>query len=155
MKKVALLAAIAAVALTGCIERGNGEKLGVLTKVAKEGAICPTWEAEIVRGGLVGGSGVTGSAFHFSIESEELANKLKTAMEKQQEVKITYSSELVTFCRSESGNHFLKTFEIIDNKNVGTASTADLSSVSGKIVELLKVQAELIKELAAQVAQPK
>lgn len=149
MKKILCMALIAA-ALSGCIEKGTGEKMGVLTKLAHEGAVCATWEAEIVRGGMVGGTGVNGQAFHFTIEDEVLVKKLKDAMENQKEVKITYRTEKFTFCRSETANNFLVDVTIIEpNKSdavvVGKQVTGNREET---IVELLKVQAKLITELA-------
>lgn len=151
MKKVALIAAFAAIALTGCIDKGKGEKLGVLTKLAEQGAVFPTWEAELVRGGLVGGSGVNGAAFHFTIEDPALVKQLQDALENQKEVKIEYRTEMFAPFRSESGNHFLTKLTIIEPKPA-TGGAALPGNVSGKIVDLLKVQAELIKELVNQQA---
>lgn len=108
-----LFAALMAVALTGCINNGQGEKIGHLTKVARQGVVCPTWEAEIVRGGMNGGSGVNGQSFDFTVSSDAEAEQLRQAMVAQKEVKISYRSEAMTFCSSDS-NHFLTKMEIIE-----------------------------------------
>lgn len=145
MKKMILMAMVA-VSLTGCLETGTGEKIGMVTKIAKQGAICPTYEGEIVRGGLNGGSGVNGASFHFTVESEEVAKKVKEVMENQQEVKITYRTEAASFCRSDSGNHFLTSIEVIEKKAPAAVAGGEVSEGDRKIVQLLRqLQAELAK----------
>lgn len=89
--------------LTGCWDTGGGEKIGVITRINKVGAFCKTWEGEIIRGGINNGTGAMGTAFHFTIENDPaLVKKVQDAMEHQTEVKISYRSEGITFCRSES-----------------------------------------------------
>jgi hypothetical protein len=144
MKKMILAAIVAATTLTGCLKTGDGEKIGMVTKLAKQGVMCPTYEGEIVRGGLNGGSGVNGASFHFTVESEDMAKKVKEAMEGQKEVKITYSSEFATLCRSDSGNHFLTSIDVIEKKAV--EPNAQLTEGDQRIVQLLRqLQAELAK----------
>jgi hypothetical protein len=147
MKKTLMVIVLAAVALTGCVERGTGEKMGVVTKLAKQGLFCKTWEAEIVRGGLVGGSGVNGQSFHFTIENDDLAKKLQDAMENQKEVKIEYRTEVFTFCRSESDGHFLTKLEVVEPKKAeaATGGTPVTGNRLEQIAELLKVQAKILE----------
>lgn len=149
MKKVLNLAvaALMAVSLSGCINTGDGEKIGMVTKLAKQGVIIKTWEGEIVRGGLSGGSGVNGQSFHFTIQDEAVAKQVLAMMENQQEVKITYTSEMFAFFTSESGGHFLTKIEPITHKKT-TAGTSAPGRDNDKIIELLRVQAQLIEELA-------
>jgi hypothetical protein len=109
---------------------GNGEKIGIITKLAKTGAFCKTWEGQIVRGGLSGGSGVMGAPFDFTVESDELAKKVQDIMDKQQEVKISYHVEGATFCRSDSEDHFLTNIEVI-GKGAGAPSQPSLASQAG------------------------
>lgn len=149
MKKL-LIAALMALSLTGCIENGTGEKIGVITKIAKQGFFCPTWEAEIIRGGFSGGSGVNGASFHFTVNSDAEAKLITEAMEGQKEVKIHYRSEVFTFCRTESG-HFMTELGIVDNKpKQEPSAVGEVKAGANKdvIVRLLQVQAELLKELA-------
>lgn len=103
--------------LTGCWETGSGEKIGMITKVAKMGPFCPTWEAEIQRGGFDGGTGVNGAPFHFTIETDAQAKQAQVAMDKKQEVKVFYKTEAVTFCRSDgkSDDHFMTKLEIMSH----------------------------------------
>jgi hypothetical protein len=159
IKRTVLVAFAATLVLSGCIENGNGEKVGQITKVSKEGAVCPTWEAEIIRGGFNGGSGVQGQAFHFTIENNDaLLKQVQDAMNNQQEVKIHYRSEMATLCRSEHDN-FLVGIEIVKpqaDKTRTTASSESVSPVAGSItdpdvVELLQVQAKLINRLVAKI----
>jgi len=165
--RIGITALVAVLALSGCIENGNGEKVGQITKVSKEGAVCPTWEAEIIRGGFSGGSGVQGQSFHFTIENNDaLVKQVQDAMDHQREVKIHYRSEMFTACRSEHDN-FLVSLEIVgqgerkqgglsmvdDAQTPGAtpAATPAFGDVDPDVVQLLKVQAELIKRLEAKV----
>ena len=144
---------LVAASLSGCWVTGEGEKVGVITKLAKEGSFIGTWEAEIVRGGLTGGSGVNGQSFHFTIENEKLVKQVEAAMEAGNEVQIKYVREKFAPFRSETGNNFLKSITIIKRQAVAnTGVTTQVAAVAGRDVErikqLLAVQAQLIQELA-------
>jgi hypothetical protein len=154
-KKMLMIAALPLM-LTGCYETGTGTKIGVITKVGSgEGIINKTIEAEIVRGGFSSGSGASGQSFHFTIQSPELAKKMEEAMEKQQEVKITYRTELFTPFSSASSN-FLTSVDVIDNKpkapvkDEAPTVVSTATSSNAKIVQLLQVQAQLINEIVAE-----
>ena len=89
---------------------GIGEKVGTIVKLAKVGVRCPTWEAQLVRGGFSGGSGVAGTIpFDFTIETDVLAEQVRDAMEHSREVRLAYRTDMVRWCASESGNHFATT----------------------------------------------
>jgi hypothetical protein len=156
-KSITIASIIAAsISLSGCYETKSGQKIGVITKLAQEGLFVKTWEAEMIRGGIQNGSGVNGGSFHFTIENPELLEKVKQAMDTQTEVEISYSKEAITFIRSES-DYFLKD---IKSQKPSPVSTSQLqiitkdSSVSSskqeKIEQLLKVQAQLIQEIATK-----
>ena len=72
-----------------------------------------TWEAEIIRGGMNGGSGSFGVVpFDFTIEDDKLAEECQNAMRQQTEVLITYRTEGVYACsRSDSTGNFLTTIK--------------------------------------------
>lgn len=97
--------------LAACWETGNGEKVGTITRLNKRGFFCQTWEGEIIRGGLNTGSGVMGAAFHFTIEDQRLVPIVQKMMDTQQEVKIRFRSEAISFCRSDSNSYFLVAIE--------------------------------------------
>jgi hypothetical protein len=125
--------------LTGCWDTGSGEKIGNIVKLARTGAYgCPTWEAEIIRGGFSGGSGVNGTSFHFTIEDTSLLPAVKKAMESRQEVKITYSSEMMTVCRSDSDNHFLKTIAPMDPSSEDASSASPSMPVQQSVPQVAK-----------------
>lgn len=147
MKKTLMMVAFAGLTLTSCKDTGSGEKIGMVTKLAQQGVFCKTWEGEIVRGGMNGGTGVNGSSFHFTVTDESLVKKVQQAMEGQHEVKISYRTEWITFCSSDSReNAFLTNIEVIDSrKNVDGTSIVDTNDAI--ILQLLKVQAELISQL--------
>jgi hypothetical protein len=113
MKKI-LITILAALLLTGCWETKNGEKIGTVVKLAKEGIICKTWEGEIIRGGMNNGSGSFGTRpFYFTVESPELLKKIQNALDSQKEIKIKYHQELITFCRTETDDYFIDDIEIM------------------------------------------
>lgn len=103
-----LFGAFCLVALTGCWDMGEGEKVGVIVGLRHQGVFCRTWEAKLIRGALQGGSGVIATAFDFTIENNDaLVAKVQEAMDKGYEVKVRYRTEFNTFCRSDSNGHFL------------------------------------------------
>lgn len=167
-KKLLAIAILPAM-LAGCVETGSAEKIGTIVKVGNgEGVFNKTLEAEIIRGGFNSGSGASGQSFHFTIEDPKIADQLRVAMDKNQEVKIKYHTEMFARWKSESHGVFLDSFEIVNHtntqdvknsqKNINADSNSSNNSnnvIYGsdrkeKIVQLLKVQAQLIEELAAE-----
>lgn len=152
MKKLFILLAVAL--LAGCVQNGDGEKIGTVVRINKSGAFCPTNEVEIVRGGLSNGTGAVGGIFDATVEDASLLEKLKSAMEHQQEVKITFTSEMFTFCRSgNQGSHFIRSVDVMNAPAPAANGLAPVAAGTGSrndtIVKLLSVQAELLKELAS------
>lgn len=88
---------------------GDGEKIGQVVKISKVGIIGVTWEAQLIRGGMSGGSGSFGTTpFDFTIESDSLAKVVTDYMDNQIEAVIKYHTEgLFSPFRSESQGHFL------------------------------------------------
>jgi hypothetical protein len=136
--------------LSGCGEKGTGEKVGVVTKLARSGFFCKTWEGQIIRGGLNAGSGAMGAAFDFTVEDLSLLPKIKEAMEKQQEIKITYREELMTFCRSDSNDHFITSVTVMDNKPAAKPGTK-ATLANADTAALLKIIAEQNEKILALV----
>lgn len=99
----------------GCANasHGNGEKIGQVVKLSKQGFVRATWEGQLIRGGMSGGSGTLGTVpFDFTVEGEELVKKVQAYMRDQTEVIISYRIEgLYSPFRSESGGHFLISIE--------------------------------------------
>ncbi len=55
-----LLVLISLSGLSGCgfsTSPGSGDKIGQIVKISKQGLIVKTWEAQLIRGGMNGGSG--------------------------------------------------------------------------------------------------
>ena len=88
---------------------GSGEKIGQIVKLSKQGMIWKTWEAQLIRGGMVGGTGSFGTTpFDFTIEDEKMAKQAQEYMRNQAEVLITYRREgLYWLSRTDSGGDFL------------------------------------------------
>lgn len=80
--------------LVGCnaqgVGRGRGKKIGQIVRLSTEGRWCLTYEGEMMRGGFRGGSGVSGPAFHFTVLSKDMFDKLQEVMDKQQEIEVDY-----------------------------------------------------------------
>lgn len=105
-----------ALILSGCIETERGEKVGIINKISKEGLIFTTNEATLMRGGLNDGSGSWGQAFKFSIESNDLANKLEQAINSGAQVKIKYHKEFIVAWWRGKENYLLDDFTFIKEK---------------------------------------
>jgi hypothetical protein len=105
--------------LSGCWTVSNGEKIGTIVKISKEGLLIKTNEAELIRGGMNNGSGSFGRPFDFTIESEDMLKTANFALENAKEVKIKYHQELATMWRCKSNNYFLDSIEIINKDNKG------------------------------------
>ena len=88
---------------------GTGEKIGQVVKLSKQGFLRKTWEGQIIRGGMSGGSGAFGTVpFNFTVETDEMAQKVQDYMRSQTEVTIEYRIEGVySPLRSGSLGHFL------------------------------------------------
>ena len=93
----------------------TGQKVGRIVKIAEEGLFFKTCEGELIRGGLVDGSGSLGGSFHFTIEDEYLKKLAMQAFEEQSEIIMRYRVDLVTsITRSECRNsYFVTNIEII------------------------------------------
>ena len=108
---VVAVAAILGVLMLGAFASkgspGDGEKVGQIVKVARVGWLARTWEGELIRGGFQGASGVNGSAFDFTVQSDSLAHIVDSLMTLQAEVRIHYHTPaFYAPWHSESG-HFL------------------------------------------------
>ena len=123
--RVRTLAMLSLVVLAGCginTSPGNGEKIGQVVKLSKQGMICKTWEGQLIRGGMTSGSGAFGTVpFDFTVEDEALAREVEQYMRTQTEVTITYEMEgAYKLCRTDSGGHFLKSIRPATQTNGGT-----------------------------------
>lgn len=102
-----MIATIAMVLMIGCgygISSGTGKKIGQVVKIGEYGAVCTTYEGELMRGGFSGGTGVNGQAFHFSVKDKKLADELTKIMEDQQEIEVTYVKSVFSGpCSGDAG----------------------------------------------------
>lgn len=145
MKQKLLVAALS-IALTGCGDCGNEAHVGSVVKLGKTGAICKTWEAEIVRGGLNNGSGgVSATAFSFTIEDEALVKLVQDAFDKQYEIKVEAHDEAATLCRSDSGEKFATAITRMDNPGHALEIAPAVDPKEDKRQELLRQLKELEK----------
>lgn len=136
--------------LSGCWDMGGGEKIGSITRLQRTGAFCKTWEGEIIRGGLNSGSGVVGNAFHFTVEDDALAQQVQKAMEAQQEVKISYKQEAVSFCRSDSDSHFLTKIEPLGKVSLPPVQSKEATGIASP--KQTDITLELLKQNQLMIA---
>jgi len=90
--------------LSGCIQIESGEKVGIPTKLGKEGFWCRNTVGSIVRGGLANGDGAIAGNFDFYVTNSDAKKVIEQAMGTRQEVKIHYHKDkfLVSFCLDKS-----------------------------------------------------
>lgn len=108
MKKLAILLTLT---LGGCAfasDPGTGEKIGQVIKLSHQGIIIPTWEAQLIRGGMSNGSGAFGvKPFDFTV-SDELVPDVQRAIEAQTEVLIHYYRPFIySLFASDSRGYYL------------------------------------------------
>lgn len=92
---------------------GTGQKIGQVVKLGEEGFLKVTCEGQLIRGGLIGGSGTFGTQpFDFTVESHAVAQVVAQCLSNQTEVLISYRVEgIYSAFRSGSQGHFLTSIE--------------------------------------------
>lgn len=156
IKKAWLVILLFPILLGGCWSTGRGEKIGTITRLNRQGLFCKTWEGEIIRGGLNTGSGVMGQAFHFTIEDDALAKEVENYMNTQQEVRIAYKMEAITFCRSDSPDTaFLTKIEPLSIVSTPPVQSKEMSqaTTSETIMQIIKNQQALIEQNQALIKE--
>ncbi|MDD2505171.1 MAG: hypothetical protein PHF21_02725 [Bacilli bacterium] len=131
--------------LVGCGSVGEGSKIGQVVKINKaSGYFCKSVEVEIIRGGFNSGSGVNGGSLHFTVEDKSMLTTLENAMEKGQEVEVTFNHEFMSFCRSDSQSMFGTYVKVI-------TQDTPITGVSGtdEILKGLIIQNALMQKLLA------
>lgn len=98
MKRVMFGLMLASFAFSGCMcaTPTHGVKTGVIVKVASEGLFVPTYEAQLIRGGLQGGSGAMGQPFDFNLKAGPVLDAAQKALDSGSEVEVEYERHLVT-----------------------------------------------------------
>lgn len=90
----ALVLIIILVAVSGfriAFNTTEGEKVGQVFSVNKQGFISKTWEAELIRGGMNSGSGSFGiKPFDFTVPTDKLAALVHQYAESRTEVIVKY-----------------------------------------------------------------
>lgn len=102
--------------LSGCgYHKSEGEKIGSIVKLAKEGLICKTNESELIKGGMNNGSGGFGTKpFYFTIQDDSVLKIIEFALNNNKEVKIKYYERLIAPCDSGNAeNAFAYSAEIV------------------------------------------
>lgn len=82
----------------------TGEKTGTIVKLSKEGFFIKTYEAEMIKGGMNGGSGSFGvQPFNFTILNQSLLPIVQESFDKQKEITVKYHQEFS--CVTDSSSH--------------------------------------------------
>lgn len=100
---VGLAGLLPLVGLTGCktAKPTSGKKVGHIVKIADEGYIFKTHEAQLIRGGMSSGTGAVGMApFDFTIQDNALLAIAEEAMVKNLEVEISYEMPFIAWSAS-------------------------------------------------------
>lgn len=102
----ALVALMLVAACAISLSPGEGEKIGQVVKLSKVGLFSKTWEGQLIRGGMNGGSGSFGTTpFDFTVEGDSLVSLVTKYMQDQTEVVIKYRHEGVWSCfRSQAAD---------------------------------------------------
>ena len=110
MKKLLLIITATSI-LCGCgvnPNNGDGTRTGQFVALHKKGLFCKTWEAELIKGGMAGGSGSFGVAPFWVTVPEEMAAQVQNNLDTQAEVEIKYhSAGIYSLFSSDSGGDFL------------------------------------------------
>ena len=112
---VVAAALIASVFMLICsfITTENGEKIGSIVKVSKEGIVCKTWEAQLIRGGMNNGGGSFGThPFDFTLSDKKLIDIAQQAMSDQKEIIVKYHKQAISPCASGSDGYFADSISV-------------------------------------------
>lgn len=107
---VLVVMAIVMLAFTGCTHVvTEGSKVGTVIKLSQQGIVCKTWEGELLRGGMQGGSGgFSTTPLHFTVNDSGLLKATQDALEGQYEVDVKYVEYFGPMdCSSNSAATFL------------------------------------------------
>lgn len=75
----------------GSIGTSDGDRVGIITKLSNSGLRFKTWEGEMILGGQ---GTVNAAAWKFSVADPEILKKVKSAVDSQKKVRLTYHKEL-------------------------------------------------------------
>jgi hypothetical protein len=99
--------------IVGHFHTQEGEKIGTIVKVSKEGLFFKTYESKLLCGGMNNGTVSFGTdPFDFTVSDEKLISILNKAMTEQREVVIKYYKRLFSPCDSGSGGYFAESIVI-------------------------------------------
>lgn len=84
---IGVLAMVLASTGSGFLTSGDGERVGVVTKLSYKGFLWKTWEGEMILGGQ---GTVTVSPWSFSVDNQQMVEEVKKAMGSGKMVKLSY-----------------------------------------------------------------
>lgn len=119
MKYILLLLVVS---LFGCKHYSDGSRVGTIIKFSKKGAMCKTWEGELLTGSVKSNRfeygdtkiGTASNSFVFSVDDKDIAATISSAMDQDVPVRLYYHEEkwTITVCRGDT-NYFVDSVKII------------------------------------------
>lgn len=109
---VAIVGILAAVVLGGGrsggggISMGDGDRVGIVTKLSHRGIVWTTWEGQMILGGQ---GTVTTNVWEFSIDDPNVLKEVQAAVDSQKTVKLTYHQNLLIRPWIGGTTYFVKT----------------------------------------------
>ncbi len=114
--KLSIIAAIPLFLFAGCWDTGDGEYVGVITKIGHVGGIWQTWECEIHlvdQKGTMVADHVEASVDNNDDDRGQTVKLLKDAMDKGTRVKVTVHRELIVGCWRAETDRLIKKVELL------------------------------------------
>ena len=103
---LAVVCIIGVIAVTGTsgLSTGDGDRVGIITKLSYRGIHWKTWEGQMILGGQ---GTVTTNVWEFSVTDPEVLEKVRAALNTQQKVRLSYHQNLMEWPWLGSTTYFI------------------------------------------------
>ena len=98
--------------LAGCTF-SEGERAGTVVKLSRKGLFFKTYEGELATLAAGQTGTMTSNTFRFTVDNEEVADKIREAMNTGSRVNITYEEVFFTFPWEGDTNYFVKNVSVL------------------------------------------
>ena len=114
--------AVAGTGLSSC-EYSSGERVGVVNKLSRKGAVFKTFEGQMTLEGLASnGEGVGANVWYFSVDEShsrgenvaELTKQLTDAMKSGRKVEVTYKQNFVGLPWRGETDYFVQSVKVLE-----------------------------------------
>ena len=92
---------------------GDGDRVGIVTKLSHRGVFWKTWEGQLILGGQ---GTVTTNVWEFSIIDPQLRDEIKKALDTQTKVRLSYHQNLLPRPWNGSTKYFITAVNVIEEK---------------------------------------